>query len=628
MVSYWLVPLSVHLFFCNCIQQFQKKWNNGGLCIDKQEHEFYNCTNESIRQVNRVGTYVEFYCRDYNKELKKLVDPMIRKKFGWLAQKDYDDFYSAAAQAVWECEMTFDPQKQVSFLQYLIPCIERRFKNQVTYMNRKKRMRTDERGNYLYDLSFDAPTGEDGVAVQERVRCAFDMEEVMEQKETWQNGRLAAYMNGLSRLQKEIVKRKLIGMRGPEIKEQLNLGDRQYKQQCRELTSFANVRLLYAQEQNEEEREEDKMTQTQTMENCKTDKITIASMIKKIEKRTIRFDHPLQRESEQWTPAMKGNLISDILQGNRLHPLVFAEQIIHGAAVIWDLDGKQRCTNAYLFSKNSYPISRNIRRWMIRYPVLQKDKDGRDLLDENGYPIVAAEEFDIRGKRFSELPEELQDRFLDYSFNYDQYLNCSEEDIGYHIERYNDGKPMTAPQKGLTKLGTQYAELVKSISVLPFFKNTGSYKASEFKNGTIQRVVVESVMTAKFLDSWKKNQEDMCRFLKEEASVSDFEALKEMVIRLDAVVTEETAALFDSKDSFLWFGLFASFLDLGLPDDAFISFLAEFAETLHKRPVDGMTYDALCIDQKTGKVKATKDRSVVAGKMNLLKKLMREYFLE
>ena len=186
---------------------------------------------------------------------------------------------------------------------------------------------------------------------------------------------------------------------------------------------------------------------------------------------------------------------------------------------------------------------------------------------------------------------------------------------------------MTAPQKGLTKLGTQYAELVKSISVLPFFKNTGSYKASEFKNGTIQRVVVESVMTAKFLDSWKKNQEDMCRFLKE-ASVSDFEALKEMVIRLDAVVTEETAALFDSKDSFLWFGLFASFLDLGLPDDAFISFLAEFAETLHKRPVDGMTYDALCIDQKTGKVKSTKDRSVVAGKMNLLKKLMREYFLE
>ena len=40
------------------------------------------------------------------------------------------------------------------------------------------------------------------------------------------------------------------------------------------------------------------MTQTQTMENCKTDKITIASMIKKIEKRTIRFDHPLQRKSD------------------------------------------------------------------------------------------------------------------------------------------------------------------------------------------------------------------------------------------------------------------------------------------------------------------------------------------
>ena len=62
-------------------------------------------------------------------------------------------------------------------------------------------------------------------------------------------------------------------------------------------------------------------------------------------------------------------------------------------------------------------------------------------------------------------------RFLDYSFNYDQYLNCSEEDIGYHIERYNDGKPMTSPQKGITKLGTEYAELVKAISNMPFFKD-------------------------------------------------------------------------------------------------------------------------------------------------------------
>ncbi len=148
---------------------------------------------------------------------------------------------------------------------------------------------------------------------------------------------------------------------------------------------------------------------------------------------------------------MKGNLVSDILQGHKLHPLIFAEQIINGVPIIWDLDGKQRCTNAYLFSKNGYKVSKNIRRWMISYQIVKKDEKGKDVLDKNGFPMVINVEFDIRGKKFSDLPEELQDRFLDYSFNYDQYLNCSEEDIGYHIERYNDGKPMTSPQKGNIK---------------------------------------------------------------------------------------------------------------------------------------------------------------------------------
>lgn len=63
---------------------------------------------------------------------------------------------------------------------------------------------------------------------------------------------------------------------------------------------------------------------TQTMENCKTDRISIASIVKKIDRHTIRFDHPLQRESNQWSPSMKGNLVSDILQGNKLHPLINA----------------------------------------------------------------------------------------------------------------------------------------------------------------------------------------------------------------------------------------------------------------------------------------------------------------
>ncbi|MCQ4991631.1 hypothetical protein NE599_22050, partial [[Clostridium] symbiosum] len=67
------------------------------------------------------------------------------------------------------------------------------------------------------------------------------------------------------------------------------------------------------------------------------------------------------------------------------------------------------------------------------------------------------QEFDIRGKKYSELPEELQDRFKEYNFEIVQYLNCSSEDIAYHIARYNEGKLMTVSQKGLTRLGEKFA---------------------------------------------------------------------------------------------------------------------------------------------------------------------------
>ncbi len=362
-------------------------------------------------------------------------------------------------------------------------------------------------------------------------------------------------------------------------------------------------------------------TITQTMENCKTDKISISSIIKKIEKHTIRFDHPLQRESEQWSPSMKGNLVSDILQGHKLHPLIFAEQIINGVPIIWDLDGKQRCTNAYLFSKNGYKVSKNIRRWVISYQIVKKDKKGKDVLDKNGFPMVINVEFDIRGKKFSDLPEELQDRFLDYSFNYDQYLNCSEEDIGYHIERYNDGKPMTSPQKGITKLGTEYAEMVKAISNMPFFKERGAYKISEFRNGTINRVIVESIMAVHYLDKWNK-LEEMCKYIKENATIGVFRDFEKMVGRLEKVITDKSAHVFNSKDSFLWFALFAGFRKIGIEDKKFVEFIIAFTTSLHSKGIDGVSFDSILANTKS-----TKDKGIVR-KIIHLEKLMKIYLAE
>lgn len=362
-----------------------------------------------------------------------------------------------------------------------------------------------------------------------------------------------------------------------------------------------------------------------TTEKSKPMQYSIASINKKIENRTIRFDHPLQRESDQWSPSMKGNLVSDILQGNPLPEIVFAEQIINGTPVIWDLDGKQRCTNCYSYANDGFKICRNIRKWKIQYLAQIRDVKGRPVLDENGFPMSEYQECDIRNKKFSQLPIELQEKFLDYTFKCDQYLNCDSEDIAYHIIRYNEGKAMSKSQKGITRIGEEFAVLVKEISAMSFFREGKGYKESEAKNGTLDRVVIESVMASKYLDHWSKQQEIICEYLKENAKVEDFREFRSMVKRLDCVITEEVSNLFDSKNSFLWFGLYARFLQTDCSDEAFIAFMSAFADTLHGKSIDGVSFDELCTDKKTGKARATKDKYIVLPKVILLEKLMLDF---
>lgn len=589
------------------------------------EHEINQCQIEEAIK--------ELYANDGRKLHNMCQKEM--SKFGGISQKDYDDFYSRVGLEISQAIGKFDSSKGKSFMEYISGIVRFSVWKEMTDRNRGKRKIFVEREGgeeigegrtvreYVSDVSIDTPIGEeDGLTLGDTLPLEFDLEAVaLEHVGGIYDEKVERYLSGLSKIQRQIIEMKMEELPAHEIMEALGLGRREYERQCHGLRSFANISVLYGCDDRQGLKEGDDMmsTTTQTMENCKTDRISIASIIKKIERHTIRFDHPLQRESDQWSPSMKGNLISDILQGNKLHPLIFAEQIINGVPIIWDLDGKQRCTNAYSFFKNGYKITKNIRRYMITYQTIQKDENGRDVLDENGFPMAVNAEFDIRGKRFSDLPEELRDRFLDYSFNYDQYLNCSEEDIGYHIERYNDGKPMSSPQKGITKLGTEYAEMVKAISNMPFFKDLGGYKVSEFKNGTINRVVVEGVMAANYLDRWSR-LEDMCKYLKEHGEISVFDRFEDMVERLERVVNDEVSDLFNSRDSFLWFGLFARFLETGWEDGRFVAFMAEFVQSLHGKKVEGESFDDIL-----AMTKSTKDKGIVLRKMRHLEQLMKGY---
>ncbi|MDE6853038.1 MAG: hypothetical protein K2J67_11255 [Lachnospiraceae bacterium] len=592
----------------------------------------------------------QYYANNARK-LRQIVHGILRK-FGGISDKDYPDFYSVANDVFTDIvnHHRYDPGKG-SFDGFLYRALQLGIMDECKKRNSEKRSarmaEVDEYGNRVLDeqgnprmmpvadLCLDAMIGEDSnVAMIDQIPSDFDMDAVLSERMSgYQDETVQEYLDSLPEIQRQILQMKMEDVPVHEIEKRLGLRDGEYRRQFRQITSFENIKIvrqLFANSHRDKRityhgQEDDIMMTVQTAEKSKPMQYSIASINKKIENRTIRFDHPLQRESDQWSPSMKGNLVSDILQGNPLPEIVFAEQIINGTPVIWDLDGKQRCTNCYSYANDGFKICRNIRKWKIQYLAQIRDAKGRPVLDDNGFPMSQYQECDIRNKKFSQLPLELQEKFLDYTFKCDQYLNCDSEDIAYHIIRYNEGKAMSKSQKGITRIGEEFAALVKEISAMDFFRGGSGYKESEIKNGTLDRVVIESIMASQYLDQWSKQQEIICEYLKENARVEDFREFQNRVIRLGHVMTEEVAVMFDSKNSFLWFGLYARFQKTGYPDTAFVAFLSAFSRSLHRKSVDGSSFDELCRDKKTGKAKATKDKYIVLSKMKRLEKLMLDF---
>lgn len=164
---------------------------------------------------------------------------------------------------------------------------------------------------------------------------------------------------------------------------------------------------------------------------------TVEMIIRKAKSGLVWLDHPIKKESRKWSNLMKSNLISDILQENPIPDLVFVEGKTGGVICV---DGKQRFISVESFLNNEYRIDYNIDQYMLEYAVPVLDEDGIQMRDGNGVVIYKKYEYDIRMKKFKDLPKELRERILDYHFDVTIIDCCSEEGIIYHMKRFNSNR--------------------------------------------------------------------------------------------------------------------------------------------------------------------------------------------
>lgn len=341
------------------------------------------------------------------------------------------------------------------------------------------------------------------------------------------------------------------------------------------------------------------------------DQMMLCTVIAKFNRGEINKNHPLQRKPNQWTSEAMSGLAASVIKGEDIDSIKICEQILTDSSgfILWLIDGLQRLTVLESFKNNVFAMGKTLEMPIIHYQGV--NKEGK----------IGIVEYDLRGKKYKDLPDELKEKFDSYPIDVVKHLECSDEEIAYHISRYNRQTNMNVNQKNILS-AWKIAPEIKNLANNRFFKDCGVYAPKEDTKEIFNRIICESIMTMFHLNNWKKSKQ-MSLYLNENATKAEFDVFENELNRLSKIVDQDTVGqLFNSKNSFIWFAAFHKFTEFGIEDTRFIDFLEEFQKTLHNKTFD--EYENKSFDTYDDG-KGTKDKKVVMAKLDMLTKLMIDF---
>lgn len=331
---------------------------------------------------------------------------------------------------------------------------------------------------------------------------------------------------------------------------------------------------------------------------------TMAQYLENVNEGYISNDADTQR-NPAWKPIIDGLAVT-ILTDDYIPAIILAEEESGQKHVV---DGGSRTAAFRMIRYGNYKIKSSVENPIIKYKRMSRD--------ENGNIIWSDAEFDIRNKTYEQFPKELQKAFNEYQTE-TVIHECDSETLAMYLRRYNVHTGMNANQKMFIYL-PKFAGKIRKIINRPFFVDYSNFTENEKEKGTLERVVSESIMCMFHFDKWNKNGKKMATYLNGNACNEEFDALNNNLERLESIITTDTKAIFNSKDTFIWLSLFNKFTKLGLDDSRFADFLNEFINGLRDKSVDGKLFDVV---DTTG---STKDKTVILAKLNILETLMHEF---
>ena len=345
--------------------------------------------------------------------------------------------------------------------------------------------------------------------------------------------------------------------------------------------------------------------------------------LKQLREETIRTDQDVQRLSGQWNANMVGELLYTVLAENYLPPIILGEETVNGISKMWIIDGLQRSTSLSIFKYANTKIAKNIDEYMVTYQRKILDENGNVKRDGRGEILWESVEYDIRGKSYGLLPEELRDRFDGYQIETVIHQDCEATEISKLVRRFNNHVGMNTAQKAFT-YSDAFAPEIRNITGNRFFLDIYTCSRNDRKNGTLERVVGETALLCNYPDLYRKDTKTNFKELNENASLSDFDNLNELLTRLTASVeaTTEIRALFNSKHAHIFITAFKTFIESGYEDKDYGKFLEWFVNAGNQTEINGKTW------QVWNENKATRDANTVHGKIDYIVTLFEKYFTE
>lgn len=339
---------------------------------------------------------------------------------------------------------------------------------------------------------------------------------------------------------------------------------------------------------------------------------TMNLFLKNIKEQDIRQDQDVQRLSDQWSNAMMNELIVTVLNDGYIPPVILGQE---ENSQIWIVDGLQRSSTFMKFRYGNYKITTSVEEPVITYRAKARDSENEVMIDGNGDIVWENRQFDIRNKTYEKLPGELKKIFDEYQIETVIHEGYSMTEISKFVRRYNFHKSMNASQKMFTYVD-RHARKIREILRKNFFVECTGYTKGERKNGTLERILMESVMCMFHLDNWKKSGQ-LGEYINENAEEWEFDTLEEVISRLENIITEQHYSVFNSRDSFVWFTLFHKFTQLGYDDGKFADFLVCF-----KDMTDGIDMNEFYGIDKND---STKDKAVIVKKIDKLENMLYEF---